>query len=250
MEEFSTTLYRKFLKWYGTDHATESVKKVHNCLKASLTDAIQEGLIYKDPTYKAVVKGHKPTQAAETKFMTVENYKNLKIYVANKPIQSYVFIYILVITGARFSEVQKLTTNDIDYKANTIHLRGTKTESSDRIVDVPAKDMKTLKNTLSKMSINMSKEIFNTGHSLITKNAVTKVLQKFCLKYALGNYTLHAIRHTHCSYLLHKGVSIYYISKRLGHSNIKTTLDVYSHLLEETKDAECTKALNTIEPLA
>lgn len=250
MHEFSTTLYRKFIKWYAQVHATESVKKLHNCIKASLTDAMQEGLIYKDPTYKAVVKGNKPTQAEETKFMSVENYKKLKAFVANKPTQSYVFIYILVITGARFSEVQKLTTDDINYKDNTIHLRGTKTESSNRIVDVPAKDMKTLKTTLNKMSISMSKQIFNTGHSLITNNAVTKVLQKFCLNNSLGNYTLHAIRHTHCSYLLNEGVSIYYISKRLGHSNIKTTLDVYSHLLEETKDAEIAKTLTAIESLA
>ncbi|RIN21125.1 hypothetical protein BU061_13210 [Staphylococcus succinus] len=32
---------------------------------------------------------------------------------------------------------------------------------------------------------------------------------------------MHSIRHTHCSYLLHNGLSIYYISKRLGHRNIK-----------------------------
>ena len=45
---------------------------------------------------------------------------------------------------------------------------------------------------------------------------------------------LHMLRHTHCSYLLAKGISIYYISKRLGHKNISVTTEVYSHLLEET----------------
>ena len=49
---------------------------------------------------------------------------------------------------------------------------------------------------------------------------------------------MHSIRHTHCSYLLHNDVSIYYISKRLGHKNIKTTMDVYSHLLDEVEQKE------------
>ncbi|MCS4487232.1 tyrosine-type recombinase/integrase [Staphylococcus americanisciuri] len=249
LSNFSTTFYRKFIKWYGADHATESVKKLHNCIKASLMDAIQEGLIYKDPTYKAVIKGKKPSQPEEDKFMNLEDYKKLKSYVANVPIQSYLLIYILVITGGRFGEVQKLTTDDINYLKNTIHLRGTKTETSDRVVDIPSEDMKVLRNTLSEMPINMNKQIFNTGYSLITNNAVTKVLQKFCLENKLGKFTLHAIRHTHCSYLLHGGVSIYYISKRLGHASIKTTLDVYSHLLDETNKIETEKALKLIKSM-
>ncbi|MCE5580710.1 tyrosine-type recombinase/integrase [Staphylococcus pseudintermedius] len=249
LNNFTTIFYRKFLKWYGDNHATESVKKLHNCLKAALSDAMQEGLIYKDPTYKAIVKGKKPSQPEEDKFMSIADYKKLKNYVANVPTQSYLFIYILVITGARFGEVQKLTTDDLDFINNTIHLRGTKTVTSDRIVDVPSEDMKVLKRTMTEMPINMNRQLFNTGYSLITNNAVTKILQKFCLENKLGNFTLHAIRHTHCSYLLHGGVSIYYISKRLGHANIKTTLEVYSHLLEETQVEEKQKTINLIKSM-
>ncbi|WP_428947598.1 tyrosine-type recombinase/integrase [Staphylococcus pseudintermedius] len=250
MDNLSTTLYRKFIKWYGADHSTESVRKVHNCLKASILDALQEGLIYRDPTYKAVVKGTKPSQREDDKFMSVEDFKKLKLYVSHTPIHSYLFIYILIITGGRFGEVQKLKQTDLNFKNNTIHLRGTKTETSNRIVEVPKKDMNVLRKTLLEMPINFHGDIFRTGSCLITHNAVSKVLQRFCLENKLGKYTLHALRHTHCSYLLHEGVSIYYISKRLGHSNIKTTLDVYSHLLEETKEAEIAKTLIAIESLA
>ena len=63
----------------------------------------------------------------------------------------------------------------------------------------------------------------------------------------MNKYTLHSIRHTHCSYLLHNDVSIYYISKRLGHKNIKTTMDVYSHLLNEVEQKEREKAVNVLE---
>ena len=179
--------------------------------------------------------------------MSIENFVNLKKYVSDPPIQSYVFVYILIVTGGRFGEVQKLSRSDLDYKNNTIHLPGTKTETSDRTVDIPAADMNMLRKTLSKMPVSLSNQLFNTGVGLITHNAVSKVLQKFCLENKIGKYTLHSIRHTHCSYLLHNDVSIYYISKRLGHKNIKTTMDVYSHLLDEVEQKEREKAVNVLE---
>jgi len=55
------------------------------------------------------------------------------------------------------------------------------------------------------------------------------------LENKIGNYTLHALRHTHASMLLSEGLSIQYVSKRLGHANIEITWRVYSHLLEEQK---------------
>ncbi|NJH82556.1 tyrosine-type recombinase/integrase, partial [Staphylococcus hyicus] len=47
--------------------------------------------------------------------------------------------------------------------------------------------------------------------------------------------TPYALRHTHTSYLLSKGIPIEYISKRLGHNNISITLDTHSHKVDEHK---------------
>ena len=113
--------------------------------------------------------------------MSIENFVNLKKYVSDPPIQSYVFVYILIVTGGRFGEVQKLSRSDLDYKNNTIHLPGTKTETSDRTVDIPAADMNMLRKTLSKMTVSLSKQLFSTGVGLITQNGVSQLLQKFCL---------------------------------------------------------------------
>ncbi|EGQ3431615.1 tyrosine-type recombinase/integrase, partial [Staphylococcus pseudintermedius] len=80
----------------------------------------------------------------------------------------------------------------------------------------------------------------------ITINAVNKSLNNTCEKLGIKKITSHAIRHTHCSFLLSKGVSIQYISKRLGHKNIKVTLEVYSHLLEESFEEENKKAVSLL----
>lgn len=59
--------------------------------------------------------------------------------------------------------------------------------------------------------------------------------------------TLHMIRHTHCSVLLYQGLDIYYVSKRLGHSNTGVTFNTYSHLLKERKQEEDKKIENFLE---
>ena len=158
--------------------------------------------------------------------MSIENFVNLKKYVSDP----YSIICICLYFNRHWRSLwrsSKLSRSDLDYKNNTIHLPGTKTETSDRTVDIPAADMNMLRKTLSKMPVSLSNQLFSTGVGLITHNAVSKVLQKFCLENKIGKYTLHSIRHTHCSYLLLNDVSIYYTSKRLGYKNIKTTMDAY-----------------------
>ena len=47
---------------------------------------------------------------------------------------------------------------------------------------------------------------------------------------------IHALRHSHASNLIEAGVNMYKISKRLGHSSIRTTMDIYGHLIDTEED--------------
>ncbi|WP_282803705.1 tyrosine-type recombinase/integrase [Secundilactobacillus kimchicus] len=67
------------------------------------------------------------------------------------------------------------------------------------------------------------------GNSTGANKALHSVLRSIGAK----DISFHGLRHTHVSYLIYKGVSIYYISSRLGHSNYSTTIQVYSHMLKE-----------------
>jgi integrase len=52
----------------------------------------------------------------------------------------------------------------------------------------------------------------------------------------LSGITFHALRHTHVSMLVDAGIDVVKIAKRLGHANVSTTLDVYSHFFAARED--------------
>ncbi|WP_311769611.1 tyrosine-type recombinase/integrase [Listeria rocourtiae] len=72
----------------------------------------------------------------------------------------------------------------------------------------------------------------------ITNNAVNKTLKKFCGKIKAKAITSHGLRHSHASVLLYKGINIKYIYRRLGHKDIVTTLQTYSHIIDELEQKE------------
>ena len=104
-------------------------------------------------------------------------------------------------------------------------------------------------NHIIKSIDQLPRTIDGTVFGELTNNAVNKRLKVYCNNLGIKEITSHALRHTHCSYLLAKGISIYYISKRLGHKNISVTTEVYSHLLEETYKEEDEKATQIISAM-
>lgn len=223
--------YQKFLTNFANGRTSETVRKVNLFLSNCLKDAVYDGYLTKDPTYNVKAKGTKSSKKEDVKFLTIDQYEGLREYFKLKSDKSSIMLFILLITGGRFSEVNKMTYDDLIFKDNAIHLPGTKTVTSDRIVEVSKSDLLYIKSALLHHPRRADNIIFNLSH-----NAISKVFKKAKDKFEIENeVTPYSLRHTHASYLLSKGIPIEYISKRLGHSNIGITLDVYTHLLDEHK---------------
>ncbi|URZ14082.1 site-specific integrase [Clostridium felsineum] len=73
----------------------------------------------------------------------------------------------------------------------------------------------------------------------------SKWFSKFLRKNNLKPITFHQLRHTSASLLINENINIREISKRLGHSNTSTTLNIYSHALKSA-DKDAADKLNTI----
>lgn len=224
--------YQKFLNQYAQGHTDETVRKVHGCLARCIRDALYDGYLKKDPTYNVNIKGTEKAKDEKFKFITIKDYLNLLDYFKKRDEESYVLLYLLSITGARYSDVINMTYKDLNKANGIIHLPGTKTKNSKRDVEVNSKDIMHINSKLAKMPRRIDGKLFSVSHTSVSK-AFRKAKEVIGLND--NNITPYSLRHTHTSYLLSKGIPIEYISKRLGHATISQTLDTYSHLLEEHK---------------
>jgi integrase len=253
--------YQEFINWYGADHAYKSVSKLNGAIRAAVGYAIDDDIITKDFTHNVTVTYNR-NRKVSVEYLTNDELIKLKSAVVSKLNRyntSRYMILTAIYTGMRKSEVQALTWKDIDFLHSTITIskswdekkkafKPTKTESSKRTIKVNRQ----LLNRLADLKANQSVMVFqNVLGTIPTSNALNK-----CLRSIMGScgikkqgFHFHSLRHVHVAYLLGKGVDIYAISKRLGHSNITVTLNTYSYLIDEYKAKNDTLIIDKLAEL-
>ncbi|WP_039066878.1 tyrosine-type recombinase/integrase [Staphylococcus shinii] len=241
--------YQKFINEFSSTHSKETIRKINGKIKSSLDDAVFEGLIKKNITYKVEYKGKIPQKTEDAKFINLNEYSSLKRYLMTKENKSALALFIMIATGCRVSGAINMRTKYINQLNDTIYIDEHKTDTSPRTVEVSKEDMNHIIKTLEKYPISIDGYIFKDHGTFLSINAINKALKKYCDNLGIKKITSHALRHTHCSYLLAKDISVYYISKRLGHKNISVTTEIYSHLLEEKYIEEKQRAVQALKVL-
>lgn len=77
--------------------------------------------------------------------------------------------------------------------------------------------------------------VFTTpeGHMIRSNNFRDRIWRPLLKKLELRYRNVHATRHTFATHLILGGAKLVYVQRQLGHSSIKTTVDIYHHWLEE-----------------
>ena len=136
-------------------------------------------------------------------------------------------------TGLKQMELLTLEWNQINFKDNLLILdnRNHLTKSK-KIRTIPL-NIKVLQILTERERHTHSNLVFTFNNLPIKQDFISKTFKKFVKKANLNSkLNFHSLRHTFASWLVQRGVSIYEISKLLGHSDIKTT-EIYSHLRAE-----------------
>ena len=138
------------------------------------------------------------------------------------------FVTVQLLTGLRVGELLAITPEDIDIENKTLSVNKTKhtsgiftspkTLSSVRTIEINDRTLEILMRYMS-----ASETLFNTSIPALNHH-----LKKIKL-------STHMFRHTHVALLVEAGVPIKVISERLGHANVNTTLDIYTHVTENMK---------------
>ena len=79
--------------------------------------------------------------------------------------------------------------------------------------------------------------IFSNGkNSFIIVPTVRLAIKQIAKKAGIHSITTHGFRHTHATLLFASGLDIKQVQARLGHSNVQTTLNIYTHAMKEKQD--------------
>lgn len=238
--------YQKLLNDYALEHERQTTMDFHHHLKCAILDAVDEGLIPRDPTRKAIIKG-KPARLKKVKYLNqYELHKLLDDLNLGSEIGIDWLILLVAKTGIRFSEALGLTPKDFDlsrqmlsvsktwdYKGNGGFLP-TKNQSSVRKIPMDWQTVIQFSELVKKLPEN--DPIF--VHGKIYNSTVNDILSRHCKNADVPVISVHGLRHTHASLLLFAGVSIASVARRLGHSNMTTTQKTYLHIIQELESKD------------
>ena len=220
----------------GKGYSQSYCYSLHRQLSAILNFACR---YYGLPTNPAARAGSIGRNEVHQAFWTLDDFHRFAMTLTD-PAQIMLF-YLLFWTGCRIGEVLALTWDDVD--ADAIHIsktmsrlrgapyiRAPKTRESVRTVPLPA--------FISSMLTDYKQLTVYTGPELfqITSSAAARLLARHAKQAGLERIRIHDLRHSHASMLIQAGVPAIAIAERLGHKNAQTTLRVYAHLYESTKD--------------
>lgn len=184
------------------------------------------------------VKKMGKADADEMQFWTLEEYEQY-LSVIEVGSEDYIMAELLFWTGMREGELLALTPRDIDFKNNKIHISKTYyREDREDIITTPKTDCSTrtieIPEFLKKEIAEYVEKHFQMPEDERLFPIVARTIQKrvACYIEASGvkKIRVHDFRHSHASYLINQGVQPLIIKERLGHKDIKITMNTYGHL--------------------
>ncbi len=176
-------------------------------------------------------------------------------------IKEFTFFRVLAYTGVRKGEAFALTWSDINMTKKTLTINKTvargdknkmmvntpKTKNSNRVISI---DDETL-NLLTSWKKEQKKYYFKLGINTLNKNqlifsdyknrlhdpTVSRLwLRRVYKSSQVNKIATHGFRHTHASLLFEAGATLKEVQERLGHADIQTTANIYTHVTEKKKE--------------
>lgn len=176
-------------------------------------------------------------------------------------------ILLIVLLGLRKGETYGLTWDDIDFDNNTVKIeqisiyldgslifKSPKTTDSKRLLSAPIELMNKLKKEKLKQNELKLQGVLENKYNLVCLNKelkpyknddLNRYYRKFCKENNFRQLRIHDLRHTNATLLLLSGTDMKTVSGRLGHTDIKITMNKYSHVLEEM-DRKASENLSNI----
>lgn len=258
LKKITPAIIQKYINDEHSKYAHNTIKSRLVVLKSSLKQAVFPYQMIKiDPTTHVKVP-RKNENESKIKTITQEEFKEILSYT--KQVRYRLAFQIAFHTGMRIGEVCALTWDNVNFDTEEIQVRHNLLFSEGEFISAPLKTKfssrdikigKTLieileaeKKRQTKLKEEYKEYYYQDKRDFVCchdngKPVLDSTIQVFChtrLKKKGINFNFHMLRHTHATMLLEAGANPKDISVRLGHSNIRITLDTYSHVTSKMKN--------------
>ena len=244
-------------------YALSSIKVVAAVLNGCFQQAMRNGLIDRNPIKLAELPRQMEKEGRQA--MTKEQQTLFMEYAKDSYLHN--FFAVMLRTGMRNGEMRGLKYTDIDKKKNVIHVQRTlkyiegkgyiedtpKTRTSTRDIPLTAAILQLLDNQRNYWGFKverMDRYLFcNENGEPLSRERVQSEIDRIIKRIrAAGNefprITPHIFRHTFATRAIEAGMQPQVLKTILGHSSLAMTMDLYSHVLPDTKAEEMEKIAN------
>lgn len=226
--------------------APGTIQKCHNIIRKSLKHAVAWEMIKKNPAENV-----SPPRDNDNEMIIWTEEEAGKFLEEVKNHRYYPLYYLALETGLRRGEILGLKWNNVDLQNRVIYVRESLVLSNGKLIH------QSVKSDSSKRSVALGKSIaemlkfhrkkqqkelevfqkdtenyvfLSQEGSPVYPSSLRRHFNNTIQKLGISKIRFHDLRHYHATNLLEKGVHPKIVQERLGHSSIKITLDLYSHV--------------------
>jgi integrase len=243
---------------YRTNHSAKTVMNAYSLLRNMFNWANQMDLTDNNPCRDIILPR---AQKKEATYFNKEDVAALLKALENVPKEKISYktaIYLLLFSGIRKSELFGLNWSDVNMMTGELTIQRTRQIERQKYKiyeDVPKTYNSTRRVTVPSEVINLMLQLKEQqegyqkilGGEWLNSDALLKGpvgqpmypellhrwFSRFLKEQGLKHISLHGLRHTHTAMLAYMNADKMLISKRLGHSQLSTTMNIYTHLFEE-----------------
>ena len=262
-------LYMGFLNGEITGRKLQpkTLQNTHGFISAVLEEACREGLVVNNAARRATPPKIVPKAPAS---LEIEQLQKLLDTLKDEPMRWQAPVLLLINTGIRRGELLGLKWDKVDLNAGTIEIANNlvrvrethelredtpKTKMSNRIIRIPSDMVAFLRQYKAwqneEQRLRFGEYFIDQGFVFTQDNGnpvhpetLSDYFGKLSKKSGIHVYA-HLLRHTQASILIAKGMPINSVSKRLGHSQTSTTMNIYAHALKNA-DEDNVKVLESV----
>ena len=269
----TTHLQRHYKKLLDNGVTPTTIRQINTNLKTCLNEAERQGYIQKN--WCKLVTLPKKEDNKEVKVLTKQEQEKFLEAIKGHELE---LLYIVALgTGLRIGEILGLKWSDIDFKNNELHVNRSlqkaaiyeddkivryevqettpKTKNSLRTIPVPQNIIKKLiahKKEQNELILLLQEEYDNKNYVFCNKlgkpiedKRPGRNLKTILTSISIEPIKFHALRHTYATRLFEAGIPPKTVQHLMGHSDIETTMNIYTHVMKEQK-LEAIEKINNI----